>query len=135
MGTIDRHTRAEQWSAALRESERLMQMFLRKGGRLPGHVAWPTSRADDGRGSFIQARNRTAAGEQKPPPRNCPGQDRFRPKRQLINLTYRLLGVDPTVEHDWKRYTAAMLVFSLVSALFTYAILRMQQWLPIYQDK
>lgn len=27
MGTIDRHTRAEQWSAALRESERLMQMF------------------------------------------------------------------------------------------------------------
>jgi hypothetical protein len=27
MGTIDRHTRAEQWSAALRESERLTQMF------------------------------------------------------------------------------------------------------------
>jgi hypothetical protein len=27
MGTIDRHTRAEQWSAALREAERLMQMF------------------------------------------------------------------------------------------------------------
>jgi hypothetical protein len=27
MGTIDRHTRAEQWSAALRESERLVQMF------------------------------------------------------------------------------------------------------------
>jgi hypothetical protein len=27
MGTIDRHTRAEQWSAALRETERLMQMF------------------------------------------------------------------------------------------------------------
>lgn len=27
MGTIDRHTRAEQWSAALRESERLMQAF------------------------------------------------------------------------------------------------------------
>ncbi len=27
LGTIDRHTRAEQWSAALRESERLMQMF------------------------------------------------------------------------------------------------------------
>jgi hypothetical protein len=27
LGTIDRHTRSEQWSAALRESERLMQMF------------------------------------------------------------------------------------------------------------
>jgi hypothetical protein len=27
LGTIDRHTRAEQWSAALREAERLMQMF------------------------------------------------------------------------------------------------------------
>ena len=27
LGTIDRHTRAEQWSAALREADRLMQMF------------------------------------------------------------------------------------------------------------
>jgi hypothetical protein len=27
MGTIDRHTRAEQWSAALREGERLMQLY------------------------------------------------------------------------------------------------------------
>lgn len=27
IGTVDRHTRAEQWSAALREAERLMQQF------------------------------------------------------------------------------------------------------------
>jgi hypothetical protein len=27
MGTIDRHTRAEQWNAALREADRLMQLF------------------------------------------------------------------------------------------------------------
>lgn len=27
VGTIDRHTRAEQWTAALRESERLIQMY------------------------------------------------------------------------------------------------------------
>jgi K+-transporting ATPase ATPase A chain len=51
--------------------------------------------------------------------------------KPLERVTYRLLGVDPNVEHDWKRYTAAMLLFSLVSALFTYAILRLQQWLPL----
>ncbi|MDB6111729.1 MAG: K+-transporting ATPase, KdpA [Pedosphaera sp.] len=55
--------------------------------------------------------------------------------KPLERVTYRLLGVDPTVEHDWKRYTAAMLIFSLVSALFTYAILRMQQWLPLNPQK
>jgi K+-transporting ATPase ATPase A chain len=55
--------------------------------------------------------------------------------KPLERITYRLLGVDPNAEHDWKRYTAAMLAFSLVSALFTYAILRMQQWLPLNPQK
>jgi K+-transporting ATPase ATPase A chain len=46
-------------------------------------------------------------------------------------LTYRLLGVDSGKEHDWKQYTFAMLLFSLVSCLFTYAILRLQHLLPL----
>jgi K+-transporting ATPase ATPase A chain len=51
--------------------------------------------------------------------------------RPLERLTYRLMGVDPAKEHDWKQYTLAMLLFSLVGCLFTYAILRLQQWLPL----
>ena len=46
-------------------------------------------------------------------------------------LTYRAMGVDARKEHDWKQYTLAMLLFSLVSCLFTYAILRLQHFLPL----
>src|SRR4029077_10422376 len=49
----------------------------------------------------------------------------------LEGLTYRMMGVDPRKEHDWKQYTLAMLLFSLVGCLFTYAILRLQQLLPL----
>jgi potassium-transporting ATPase potassium-binding subunit len=51
--------------------------------------------------------------------------------RPCERLTYRLMGVDATKEHDWKQYTAAMLVFSLVSCVFTYAVLRLQHLLPL----
>ncbi|HVE16797.1 MAG TPA: potassium-transporting ATPase subunit KdpA [Chthoniobacterales bacterium] len=51
--------------------------------------------------------------------------------KPLERLTYKLIGVDPRQEHDWKRYAAAMLLFSLVSMLFTYAILRLQALLPL----
>jgi potassium-transporting ATPase potassium-binding subunit len=51
--------------------------------------------------------------------------------RPLERLTYRVLGVDPATEHDWKEYTFALLLFSLASCLFTYAILRLQQYLPL----
>jgi K+-transporting ATPase ATPase A chain len=50
--------------------------------------------------------------------------------RPLERGTYRMMGVDPNKEHDWKQYTFAMLLFSLVGCLFTYAILRLQNWLP-----
>ena len=46
-------------------------------------------------------------------------------------LTYRIMGVDAKSEHNWKQYTFATLLFSLVSCLFTYAILRLQQHLPL----
>ncbi|MCL5098294.1 MAG: potassium-transporting ATPase subunit KdpA [Candidatus Omnitrophica bacterium] len=51
--------------------------------------------------------------------------------KPLERLTYRLMGVKPDEEQDWKRYTFAMLLFSLVSCLFTYAILRLQLLLPL----
>src|SRR5260370_5301324 len=51
--------------------------------------------------------------------------------KPLERLTYRLMGVDSGKEHDWKQYTLAMLRFSLVSCLFTYAILRLQHLLPL----
>jgi potassium-transporting ATPase potassium-binding subunit len=49
--------------------------------------------------------------------------------------TYRVMGIDPRKEHDWKQYTFAMLLFSLVGCLFTYAILRLQYFLPLNPQK
>ena len=51
--------------------------------------------------------------------------------RPVERLTYRLMGVKPNQEHDWKGYTVAMLLFSLVGVVFTYAILRLQHLLPL----
>jgi K+-transporting ATPase ATPase A chain len=51
--------------------------------------------------------------------------------RPLEKLTYWIFRVDPTKEQGWKQYTFAMLVFSLVSLLFTYAILRLQNFMPL----
>src|ERR1022692_1415826 len=51
--------------------------------------------------------------------------------RPLERLTYRLMGVRADQEHNWRQYTWAMLLFSLVSCVFTYAILRLQNILPL----
>src|SRR5262249_35472053 len=50
-------------------------------------------------------------------------------------LTYRVMGVDARKEHDWKQYTLAMLLFSLVGCVFTYAVLRLQYFLPLNPQK
>ncbi|HJX24596.1 MAG TPA: potassium-transporting ATPase subunit KdpA, partial [Chthoniobacterales bacterium] len=55
--------------------------------------------------------------------------------RPIERLTYRLLCVNPEEEQDWKRYTAAMLIFSFVTMLFTYAILRLQNVLWLNPQK
>src|SRR5437016_12523464 len=55
--------------------------------------------------------------------------------RPLERVTYRLMGVDSSKEHNWKQYTLAMLLFSLVGCLFTYAILRLQYFLPLHPTK
>jgi len=51
--------------------------------------------------------------------------------KPLERLTYRLMGVRADEEHNWRQYTWAMLLFSLVSCVFTYAILRLQHLLPL----
>lgn len=51
--------------------------------------------------------------------------------KPVERLLYRLMRVDPKAEQDWKRYALSLLVFSLVGVLFTYAILRLQQRLPL----
>lgn len=44
---------------------------------------------------------------------------------------YKLSGIDPHADQSWRRYAVHMLVFQLVTALFTYFILRAQGWLPL----
>jgi K+-transporting ATPase ATPase A chain len=51
--------------------------------------------------------------------------------KPLERLLYRLFGLDPKKEQDWKQYTLSILAFSLVGLLFTYAILRLQHLLPL----
>ncbi len=50
--------------------------------------------------------------------------------RPIERLVYRLSGIDQKREMDWKEYTNAMLLFSVVSMLVLYLIERVQQWLP-----
>jgi potassium-transporting ATPase potassium-binding subunit len=52
--------------------------------------------------------------------------------RPLERLIYRLTGVDPELEMDWKQYSIAFIVFGLIGALVLYAILRLQQFLPFF---
>jgi len=51
--------------------------------------------------------------------------------RPLERGTYRVMGIRSNEEHNWKQYTLAMLFFSLVGCVFTYAILRLQNLLPL----
>jgi K+-transporting ATPase ATPase A chain len=46
-------------------------------------------------------------------------------------LIYRILGVDPGAEQDWRSYARSLLLFSLAGLLFTYAVLRLQHLLPL----
>ena len=46
------------------------------------------------------------------------------------NGFYKLAGINPNEEQTWRRYAVHMIVFNAVLALFTYALLRMQAFLP-----
>ncbi len=51
--------------------------------------------------------------------------------KPLERLTYRLCGIDPQKEQTWIHYTIAMLIFSTVTMVFSYAIMRLQNLLPL----
>ncbi len=51
--------------------------------------------------------------------------------RPAEHLIYRVTGVDPGKEQDWEQYAFSLIAFSAVSLLFTYAVLRFQDILPL----
>jgi K+-transporting ATPase ATPase A chain len=61
-------------------------------------------------------------------------ESRARPLPRLLGpverFLFRLCGVDPDREQDWKAYAASVMVFSAMGVLVTYAILRLQAVLP-----
>ena len=61
-------------------------------------------------------------GDRQPLPRF------FGPIERLI---YRLCGVDPKEQQDWKQYSLALLLFSAITLVVTYAIERLQNVLPL----
>jgi K+-transporting ATPase ATPase A chain len=65
---------------------------------------------------------RVFEGERQPLPRV------FGP---LERVCYRLCGVDPQREQSWQEYTLALLLFSALGVLVTYAIERLQSVLPL----
>jgi K+-transporting ATPase ATPase A chain len=64
---------------------------------------------------------RVFEGDRQPLPRVLGPAERF---------LYRLSGVNPTKEQTWWQYSAAMLLFSLVTMAATYGIERLQHVLP-----
>ena len=55
--------------------------------------------------------------------------------RPIERLTYRILGVKSDREQSWIQYAVALLIFSVVSMIFTYGILRLQDHLPLNPQK
>jgi K+-transporting ATPase ATPase A chain len=53
--------------------------------------------------------------------------------KPIERLCYWLFRMDPLKEQSWKQYAVAMLVFSMVTMLFTYGVLRLQDYLPFHQ--
>ncbi|HSY40559.1 MAG TPA: potassium-transporting ATPase subunit KdpA, partial [Polyangia bacterium] len=50
-------------------------------------------------------------------------------------VSYRVLGVDPKKEQTWRQYTVSMILFTGVTALVTYVLLRIQHLLPLNPQK
>ena len=50
---------------------------------------------------------------------------------RIERLIYRAAGVDPKQGQGWKAYAVSLLLFSVIGALVTYALQRVQVWLPL----
>ncbi len=55
--------------------------------------------------------------------------------RPVERICYRMLGVNAQDEMDWKTYTTALLIFSAISFLVVYLLLRLQELLPLNPQK
>ncbi|MGD9818198.1 MAG: potassium-transporting ATPase subunit KdpA [Desulfomonilaceae bacterium] len=53
----------------------------------------------------------------------------------LERLIYRMLGIDPRQEQDWKQYSVSLIFLSLIGTLATYIALRSQHILPLNPEK
>ncbi len=51
--------------------------------------------------------------------------------RPLENLVYRLIGVNPTEEQNWRAYALALLVFNIIGFVFVFALQLLQGALPL----
>ena len=51
--------------------------------------------------------------------------------RPVERLIYKLTGIDEAYEMSWSEYATTMLVFSFVTMMVTYAVERLQHWLPL----
>ena len=51
--------------------------------------------------------------------------------RPFETLIYKICGIDENAEQHWTRYAGGVLIFSVVSLLFTYLLQRIQRWLPL----
>jgi K+-transporting ATPase ATPase A chain len=51
--------------------------------------------------------------------------------RPVERLTYRICGVDPDAEMDWRRYATSLLAFSFLGVVAVYAVQRLQGVLPL----
>jgi potassium-transporting ATPase potassium-binding subunit len=50
---------------------------------------------------------------------------------RVEGVVYRVIGVDPTAEQSWRRYATSCLWFSAVSMILVYAVMRLQNHLPL----
>jgi K+-transporting ATPase ATPase A chain len=63
--------------------------------------------------------------------KKAPGDRFFLPVERAI---YRVCGIDPDGEQRWNRYALSLLLFSFVSLVFSYLLLRFQAHLPLNPD-
>ncbi|MGA2583472.1 MAG: potassium-transporting ATPase subunit KdpA [Tepidisphaeraceae bacterium] len=50
------------------------------------------------------------------------------------HLCYRIGGIDPKVQQNWRQYCVALLVFGAVATMFSYGCYRLQDVLPLKQN-
>jgi len=55
--------------------------------------------------------------------------------RPVENCIYRVCGIDPSEEMNWKTYTGSLLIFHFCGILFLYAILRLQAFFYCLKSK